>query len=648
MRSRASWMTTAALLAISGGSFVIAVEFEPPRVVSAAGNGVGTRLVTGDWDDNCAADLMANRDYSTAGSDPSVNYLPGDGSGTFGGGLQLDGGQKVSDLVGIDIDGDTALDLIATEDFETQTSPFGICVSLTPKVPVFRGDGAGGFTLLACLTARDHPSAVEAADFNGDGRNDSLVVNAPTASSGSPSMEAVFFAGQGDGTFLAGTVAFLQRADDLAVADFNRDGHPDVVLAGRSTTYVFLGSGDGRFTIQGSGISGMSRRVAVGDINGDGAPDIAAVGSNLNQTNDDVVWVALNDGAGGFVFATSYPAGQHPVGVAVADLDQDGRDDVMVANGLSDDVFVFTSGAGGALSAAQIFPAGTAPAAIVAADFNDDGFPDLAVSNRNEVAGEPGDGTITVLLQRVSSPIVVATAALPCGEVGRPYAACLEARGGTGSRSWSIASGALPAGLTLDPDTGRIGGTPAREGVSSFVARVQDVGLAIATRSLGLAMEIDRDLDGYLACRGDCDDLDPAAFPGNPEVCDGRDNDCLGGVDDLPPPPGNPVVTATHPSGILRLAWTALTGASGYDVVRGGLSRLWSSMGDFTAATDSCVANDQPFTTLDYAGAPSPGDGWWFLVRGENCGRGGAWDSGGPAQVGLRDTEINAASFACP
>jgi len=37
---------------------------------------------------------------------------------------------------------------------------------------------------------------------------------------------------------------------------------------------------------------------------------------------------------------------------------------------------------------------------------------------------------------------------------------------------------------------------------------------------------------GFATEAGDCDDDDPAAFPGNPEVCDGVDNDCLNGVDD--------------------------------------------------------------------------------------------------------------------
>jgi len=42
--------------------------------------------------------------------------------------------------------------------------------------------------------------------------------------------------------------------------------------------------------------------------------------------------------------------------------------------------------------------------------------------------------------------------------------------------------------------------------------------------------EVDADNDGILECDGDCDDGDPDRFPGNPEVCDGLDNDCDGVV----------------------------------------------------------------------------------------------------------------------
>ena len=56
--------------------------------------------------------------------------------------------------------------------------------------------------------------------------------------------------------------------------------------------------------------------------------------------------------------------------------------------------------------------------------------------------------------------LAISTASLPGGETGTAYSATLTATGGTTPYTWSVASGALPAGLTLNPSTGTIGGTP--------------------------------------------------------------------------------------------------------------------------------------------------------------------------------------------
>src|SRR6185369_17371604 len=44
--------------------------------------------------------------------------------------------------------------------------------------------------------------------------------------------------------------------------------------------------------------------------------------------------------------------------------------------------------------------------------------------------------------------------------------------------------------------------------------------------------EADLDQDGKTNCKGDCDDNDPAVYPGAPELCDGKDNDCNDTCDD--------------------------------------------------------------------------------------------------------------------
>jgi len=115
-----------------------------------------------------------------------------------------------------------------------------------------------------------------------------------------------------------------------------------------------------------------------------------------------------------------------------------------------------------------------------------------------------------------------------------------------------------------------------------------------------------------------------------------------------PLPAGSPALNVDKSGADTRLSWGGITGATGYDIVKGNLVTLISSSGNFALATDSCLANDPTTTTLLYSNTPAPGQGFWFLVRGENCGGRGTYDSGGATQVGLRDAEISASGNDCP
>jgi len=95
-----------------------------------------------------------------------------------------------------------------------------------------------------------------------------------------------------------------------------------------------------------------------------------------------------------------------------------------------------------------------------------------------------------------------------------------------------------------------------------------------------------------------------------------------------------------------RLAWTQSVGATGYDVVRGDLDVLHGTDGDFTAATEECLADDHPTTLLTYGANPGPGEAHWFLVRTVTTVGNGSYNSTGSMQVGLRDAEIDASPNA--
>ena len=88
----------------------------------------------------------------------------------------------------------------------------------------------------------------------------------------------------------------------------------------------------------------------------------------------------------------------------------------------------------------------------------------------------------------VSGPPEVTTSSLPGGRVGTPYSATAEAEGGAAPYTWEATG--LPAGLSIDPASGRIGGTPRAEGTASVVLRVID-GFNRAAASAPIALSIE-------------------------------------------------------------------------------------------------------------------------------------------------------------
>jgi len=80
----------------------------------------------------------------------------------------------------------------------------------------------------------------------------------------------------------------------------------------------------------------------------------------------------------------------------------------------------------------------------------------------------------TITISTPVTPLTVVGGAPPAGTVGTAYTTSLTAIGGTTPYTWSIVSGALPAGLSLSPTTGIISGTPTTVGISIFTAQAQD------------------------------------------------------------------------------------------------------------------------------------------------------------------------------
>jgi large repetitive protein len=84
-------------------------------------------------------------------------------------------------------------------------------------------------------------------------------------------------------------------------------------------------------------------------------------------------------------------------------------------------------------------------------------------------------------------PSITTTTLLP-GTVGVFYSRPVEVTGGTGTLTWTISAGTLPANLNLNQINGVISGTPTAEGTSSFTVRVQDSGGLADTQDLSITI----------------------------------------------------------------------------------------------------------------------------------------------------------------
>lgn len=81
-----------------------------------------------------------------------------------------------------------------------------------------------------------------------------------------------------------------------------------------------------------------------------------------------------------------------------------------------------------------------------------------------DAAGKTATATLSVT-SVVPAPLAISTTSLPPGTAGTPYSTTLQATGGAGTDTWSVTSGTLPDGLSLNPTTGAITGTPTDDGI---------------------------------------------------------------------------------------------------------------------------------------------------------------------------------------
>ena len=314
------------------------------------------------------------------------------------------GGDGATSVAVADLNGDGKLDLVVTNECANSKS----CVS--GSVSVLLGNGDGTFrTAVSYSSGGSTPTSVVVADVNGDGKPDLLVANTCDPNNNCSTGAVAVLLGKGDGTFHAavsyGSGGSL--ADSVAVADVNGDGKPDLVVmnqalcgpppCGHGQVGVLLGNGDGTFQAVRIYDSGAywGYAVAVADV--DGKPDLVVVNGSTTVCETcgvSTFGILLGNGDGTFKPVATYdlfPDDGSPMSVAVADVNGDGKPDVMVASqcapgscSSNSSVSVLLGKGDGTFQSPAIYDSGgVGTTAVAAADVNEDGKPDLVVASNN-------------------------------------------------------------------------------------------------------------------------------------------------------------------------------------------------------------------------------------------------------------------------
>jgi hypothetical protein len=364
-----------------------------------SGGSSANSVAVADLNHDSKPDIVIAINGGGVNGDGMVGVLLGNGDGTFQTAVTYDSGDTGSLSVAVaDLNGDGKPDIVVANCSAS-------CA--TGSVSILLGNGDGTFEPAVVYQTKGYQTwSVAVADLRSNGITDLVTTN----TGGTVSV----LLGNGDGTFQSAMLfssggAYPQMS---AVADVNGDGKPDIIVVNLlenlkqypSSICVLLGNGDGTFQSPACYLTGgwESDSVAVADVNGDGKPDVL-----VTNWYDGTVGVLLGNGDGTFQAVADYAVGsgyEGPESVAVADVNADGKPDLVVTNGSYNNLAVLLGNGDGTFQPAVTYTTASVYS-IAIADVNGDGRPDLVVAN--------GDGTVGVMLHVGITPSTTKLASSP-------------------------------------------------------------------------------------------------------------------------------------------------------------------------------------------------------------------------------------------
>lgn len=356
-------------------------------------------VAAGDLDGDGRTDLASANTF-IAGPPPhpghvSVILQSQFSPGAFGGAMNLAVGSDTAMVSLGDLNGDNMMDLVAANDTSASIS----ILFQNPSSP-------GTFMSAQNIRVGAHPGGVAIGDLNGDGHLDIAVAD---------SALSILFQNAGvPGTFFP-PISLGVHCSSVGIGDFNLDGRADLVAAGAGIVSILLQNpaGAGTFLPPQSVAAGFQPfNVAIADLNADGIPDLAIAnyGTPDNSATASLS-VLLNNSVspGSFLAATNYATGERSWSVSVGDLNGDGKADLAVANGGglgntgSVSVLFQNPGAPGAFFPAVNRPGTSGPTGVTIADLNEDSLLDIALADEGfrilfQIPGQPGNFQSAILV----------------------------------------------------------------------------------------------------------------------------------------------------------------------------------------------------------------------------------------------------------
>jgi hypothetical protein len=319
--------------------------------------GVGsfpTFVATADVNGDGKVDLICANQFGN-----TISVLTNNGNGGFVTAGTYSVGSGPNSVATADVNGDGKVDLIVANMNDN-------------TLTVLTNNGSGGFVTVTNYAVGNHPLSVTESDVNGNGKPDLI-----SANYNDNTLTVLTNNGKG-GFVFAATYPVGGNPYYVTASDVNGDGKPDLICAnsGGNSVSVLTNSGSGRFVLAGTyAVGNGPQYVTTADVNGDGKPDLITA-----NASDNTLTVLTNNGSGGFVISGTYKVSNGPNGptcVTAADINGDGKVDLISANTDDSTLTVLTNNGNGGFVQAGKFAVGSEPGYVTTADVNGDGKLDL-------------------------------------------------------------------------------------------------------------------------------------------------------------------------------------------------------------------------------------------------------------------------------